>query len=1221
VNASQETIFGELSELLRSVAACPPPSEDISRETSLQDDLDLDSIDLARLASLIQSRYGSEANTVSLFTERAEGISSLQVGDLVDFLVGLPGQEGTPQGGSRPMLGTAELLAALITDATGRTPTPGQSFNDDGFTSFDMLVVISVLEQRFGPMSRTLLFDHPTVAQLADHLESSYGAQVATGKLHASPELISLSPGRSSATPSGTSRPVPSQAAAGHWPIIIRKSDLSALPEVADRLTGIDASGAKADTLIGPQAAPWIFISCHGRAYRSFVRRHDSIFSWVYAGTDGDFNELTAQWLDYARSNGLRANFLSSRPLREVGAIPLLATPVGAVQEIEDLRTFDLSGSPMRRLRYLISRFERSGRCSTVEYTAGSDESVDAAIAEIARRWSAQKAVVGPRAAALRDDVLRGAAGRYHRVYLTRLDDQLVNVIILTETPAKPGYVLDMELYPETAPAGGLEYGIVSVINQLRDEGHTSFSFGPTFGVKISESPNPAPGLEQELAELRAAGISGPGGFQFKNKFRPSNRPLYLCQPADGGLSSLADLLLAIARPDDDRVLHGMLPPARPSTETAALGARPAEAGNGSLRRATGRRGRNENAAVLTEHAPGTMRRLLPMPGGQVEVFSAGDGPVLIMMHPLDLGAGLFARQFAQLAGEYQLVCVHHPGVGETTWAADLTPGGLARLCRTALADLSIAPPFHVMGCSLGGLVAGEFVLQYPAQCASLTLVGASYQLRGGSGARLLPEIVRDELDRVYASGGGSAEGPRAELEGLLLRCESMEPRVGLGYLNAWTNRPTLLARLPDIAVPTLVLRGRHDSMVPEKDAHVLYGAIPDAQYAVLDDAGHFPCLTHSAEVHSVLRPFLAGAASPLAASNGLPATPVQRTTAPLHSPTRRPISAGSVDRCVVISTGRCGSTLLSDLFSEDPDTLSVYESLGALRDCPAFLSGGEMTGAEYWSILATPAPLAATMARIGAFPEELRYPASGRWASDPRSVPPILYTTLPRMTADPDGLFDTLAERVPQFPSQSAALHQIMLLDLLATLSGRRRWVERSGGSSAVAAAWLGPVLAAYAETKVIYLTRDIADTARSMSQHPSFQLAAIQQQFQSACGADPYGRWCSEILNPGQLSTELQRLLPDRLTAQELWDQGRDIGRFEALCVTMMTAAEQALAGLRPRHLHRIRYEDLVAFPAKELTRLGGFLAFPDPAGWAAATAQLVKPLASAPARHQPL
>ena len=92
-----------------------------------------------------------------------------------------------------------------------------------------------------------------------------------------------------------------------------------------------------------------------------------------------------------------------------------------------------------------------------------------------------------------------------------------------------------------------------------------------------------------------------------------------------------------------------------------------------------GRRPKNDNTGVLAELAPDTVRRLVRLQDGQVEVFTAGDGPTLVLMHPINVGAGVFARQLAALSGDYQVICAHNPGVGATTWDADVSLPGLAR--------------------------------------------------------------------------------------------------------------------------------------------------------------------------------------------------------------------------------------------------------------------------------------------------------------------------------------------------------------------------------------------------------------------------------------------------------------------------------------------------------------------------------------------------------------
>lgn len=293
----------------------------------------------------------------------------------------------------------------------------------------------------------------------------------------------------------------------------------------------------------------------------------------------------------------------------------------------------------------------------------------------------------------------------------------------------------------------------------------------------------------------------------------------------------------------------------------------------------------------------------------------------------------------------------------------------------------------------------------------------------------------------------------------------------------------------------------------------------------------------------------------------------------------------------IVISSGRCGSTLLSRLIAMEPETASVSESLGHVRTQLLFSPAAAVTGPQYWTLLSEPSTGGALLDRLGFTPDELRYPSSGRYATHISTLPRILRITLPALSVDPDRLFDQLAKKVPQFPPQQVGQHHKMFLDLLAGLTGRRRWVERSGGSSQIAR----PVLAAFPTAKIVYLSRNIADTALSMSRHPSFQISAAVEKF--CLGAGVARR---EIPRAGELPEKVKRLIAG-LTEEKLREMGRDIGFFKMACAHIHGAVEQAFADLRPRHLHRIKYEDLLANPADELARLGEFLGFTDPYGWA--------------------
>ncbi|AGZ46203.1 sulfotransferase [Actinoplanes friuliensis] len=304
------------------------------------------------------------------------------------------------------------------------------------------------------------------------------------------------------------------------------------------------------------------------------------------------------------------------------------------------------------------------------------------------------------------------------------------------------------------------------------------------------------------------------------------------------------------------------------------------------------------------------------------------------------------------------------------------------------------------------------------------------------------------------------------------------------------------------------------------------------------------------------------------------------------------------MDRSIIISNGRCGSTLLSDLIVEEPETCSAQEFFMSVA--PWVRGDGLLTGAEYWSVLSSPKEEMAALHRVGLPPKEIRYPATGRWADNMVNLPRILGITLAKLTDDPDTLYDKLAARVPDFPSQTVGAHHQAFLDLLAEQTGRKRWVERSGGSSQIAPF----ILENFPTAKIVYLTRNWADTAASMSKHSVFQLIQLRIEALGRYGVDPFR------VAPGQdVPAELEAYLPDRLTAELVRERGSDPKKFMALCAFMSSQAEQVLSDHPPAQLLTMAYEDLLVDPVGELTKLGSFLGFADPAGWADGVAHRVK------------
>jgi putative sulfotransferase len=302
------------------------------------------------------------------------------------------------------------------------------------------------------------------------------------------------------------------------------------------------------------------------------------------------------------------------------------------------------------------------------------------------------------------------------------------------------------------------------------------------------------------------------------------------------------------------------------------------------------------------------------------------------------------------------------------------------------------------------------------------------------------------------------------------------------------------------------------------------------------------------------------------------------------------------MERAIILSSGRCGSTLLSDLLAVNPRILSAQEFFVPLL--ADRLGDSPRTGSEYWDLLSRPGPEVQALGRMGLVPREIVYPPGGRW--DVGSLPRILAVTLPKLSTDPDSLYDRLAEPVQAFPRQALTAHHRQFLDTLAEMMGRAGWVERSGASSLFAA----DLLKSYRDIRVIYLTRRWQDTAESMRKHPPFQLLQLRLDAISTFGVDPFA------LQAGQeVPADLEPLLPDRLSADLLGKYADDSRRYVLLCAYLDGLAEQAFADYPPRELLRVSYESIVADPVGRLTAIGGFLGLARPESWATSVALRVR------------
>lgn len=303
-----------------------------------------------------------------------------------------------------------------------------------------------------------------------------------------------------------------------------------------------------------------------------------------------------------------------------------------------------------------------------------------------------------------------------------------------------------------------------------------------------------------------------------------------------------------------------------------------------------------------------------------------------------------------------------------------------------------------------------------------------------------------------------------------------------------------------------------------------------------------------------------------------------------------------------VLSTGRSGSTLISQMLRRHPEVLSVSELFSTVHG--RYRPGDTPGGSDFWHLLSDPDPQIDAMVTAGLRPAELIYPyGTGRF--DPAAgVPALCHMTLPMLTDDPDTLHDELAAEIAGWPQRPVAEQFAALFATLAARYDRGTVVERSGGSLAM----LDDLRALFPDARFVYLTRDGAASALSMSRHAGFRLMLMGRE-----AARLSGLAHAEDLGPEQfraLPPELARMLTDPGELPALMRRDLPLTAFGAMWAEMTREGTEGLLRLPAGSWMPLSYEDLLADPGTHLRRLAAFLDVPAPPQWLTGAADLADP-----------
>jgi 3-oxoadipate enol-lactonase len=257
----------------------------------------------------------------------------------------------------------------------------------------------------------------------------------------------------------------------------------------------------------------------------------------------------------------------------------------------------------------------------------------------------------------------------------------------------------------------------------------------------------------------------------------------------------------------------------------------------------------------------------LELDGVRIGFDSRGSGPAVLFLHAFPLSAAMWAPQEAALAERFQVVRVDARGFG----ASDIgsVPLSMERIAADAAAVLDHLGLSRatVVGCSMGGYAALAFARGFASRLAGLVLVDTKAaadtdEARAGRAVLAQNALARGPIAVVEAMLpkllGTTTQRERPQVvEAVRVAIDEASPSSVANALQAMAARPDSRPGLKDIRVPTLVVRGAEDAVIPEADARALQEGVAGSRWFGIPGAGHLPNLETPAAFNDALTRFL----------------------------------------------------------------------------------------------------------------------------------------------------------------------------------------------------------------------------------------------------------------------------------------------------------------------------------------------------------------------------
>jgi pimeloyl-ACP methyl ester carboxylesterase len=260
--------------------------------------------------------------------------------------------------------------------------------------------------------------------------------------------------------------------------------------------------------------------------------------------------------------------------------------------------------------------------------------------------------------------------------------------------------------------------------------------------------------------------------------------------------------------------------------------------------------------AVTPDHTD----ELIQVAGISIQVLNGGAGEPLLLLHGAGGNPGWLPYHRA-LAQQFTVYAPSHPGYDRSSrpdWISSMND--MAHFYRQFIEELGVAP-VRLIGFSMGGWLAAEIAAMCPAYVKSLVLVDAAgIKPDAGEIAEILmvSQDVAKKLrfyDPTQVPDYDTLVNRQLTPEEEAVQWRNREMTSRLCW-KPYFHNPKLPAYLRAVKVPTLIIWGKYDAIIPLNCGELYQQVLSNSKLHVIDRCGHSPALEKPQEFLQVVQAF-----------------------------------------------------------------------------------------------------------------------------------------------------------------------------------------------------------------------------------------------------------------------------------------------------------------------------------------------------------------------------